>query len=500
MKCPKFASIGLLALLCLTACLPIPQRNYDFNLAAPLYTLDPSQVSVESNTVAGYLEANTPASLNQSSYLRYFPPSNANSVEKTAFKDITKSKSILLMVPGIFGGAMGFDLLARDLVASQEGLEVWALDRRSNQLEDREAILKAFEERKPALAFEGYQNFQPLSPKDLDFMRYWGLKVHLEDLHQVVLAARTQADKVYLLGHSLGASLVSFYAAYKPEADPERAGQDFLDGLILLDGVLGRTGAYGGIEVADIDILPSQAHAPTLELSPPVLENFGLDVYLQLPGLFGPKTFFKSDVMALYSYISPQEISPFYDFPISNEAAFALEHDNTYGPSTVFSASLGQSQDARYDGNILPVLLGGLAGVYSRSVVGVEAGKSLVTWDNAGALCNLREYSSLWLGVYSDFNEWYFPSQLLFEMASYDLPLGMGPFIANQNLDLPTLAIGAERGLVQNLEGFRAYQNARAPAGLQQMVSYIMPQMAHLDLLCHKANPLVSLIQLWLNP
>jgi pimeloyl-ACP methyl ester carboxylesterase len=45
-------------------------------------------------------------------------------------------------------------------------------------------------------------------------MRRWGLEVHLRDLHELVKRARKEAKTVVLGGHSLGASLVSFYAAH----------------------------------------------------------------------------------------------------------------------------------------------------------------------------------------------------------------------------------------------------------------------------------------------
>jgi hypothetical protein len=42
------------------------------------------------------------------------------------------------MIPGFLGGATTYDPLARDLVRRFNGnLEIWAVDRRPNQLEDR---------------------------------------------------------------------------------------------------------------------------------------------------------------------------------------------------------------------------------------------------------------------------------------------------------------------------------------------------------------------------
>ena len=56
-----------------------------------------------------------------------------------------RPKAVLILIPGFLGGATTFDPLARDLVAAFRGeLEVWAVDRRPNQLEDRLGSLHAF--------------------------------------------------------------------------------------------------------------------------------------------------------------------------------------------------------------------------------------------------------------------------------------------------------------------------------------------------------------------
>ncbi len=90
--------------------------------------------------------------------------------------------------------------------------------------------------------------FQPAAAGELRFMSHWGLEHHLQDLHRVVLAARKRAKRVIVGGHSLGASVASLYAAAKIE--PGRTGQEFVDGLLLLDGLVGRTGGGAGADIA----------------------------------------------------------------------------------------------------------------------------------------------------------------------------------------------------------------------------------------------------------
>ena len=65
--------------------------------------------------------------------------------------------------------------------------------------------------------------------------------------------------------------------------------------------------------------------------------------------------------------------------------------------------------------------------------------------------------------VDTNFNEWYFPIRLLLDMARIDLNLRDEPgFVPNSEVNTPTLAVGASRGLVSTLDGFSAYNNARA--------------------------------------
>src|SRR5262245_66319692 len=55
-----------------------------------------------------------------------------------------RPKAVLILIPGFLGGATTLDPIARDLVAAFRGeLEVWAVDRRPNQLEDRLGSLHA---------------------------------------------------------------------------------------------------------------------------------------------------------------------------------------------------------------------------------------------------------------------------------------------------------------------------------------------------------------------
>ena len=66
----------------------------------------------------------------------------------------SSAKRVLVLVPGTFGGAGDFRLVARDIVKRVPGLQVWAWDRRTNALEDTSVFAKG----NPDEAFAYYLN------------------------------------------------------------------------------------------------------------------------------------------------------------------------------------------------------------------------------------------------------------------------------------------------------------------------------------------------------
>jgi pimeloyl-ACP methyl ester carboxylesterase len=472
---------GLAALLALSGCLPIPQVRLELELPPTAYRSSPLTVQTEYLSVPGYPDAATPEHLNQSYALRYYRP------EDTV-------DTILILVPGIFGGATSFDILARQLVAATPDLEVWAWDRRSSALEDRAAFRESLARRDPLIAYDYYvtnartpEGFTPIPPAELRFMGGWGLELHLEDLHQVVLEARRRADTVVLGGHSLGAALVGYYAAYRGEHP--RAGHTYLDGLILIEGTLGRTGGYTldpaittllGI-LPDVDGLASGRDAPYLTL--------GLTPEYQA----------RREALAQLARFRPNELSPggFLSFPASNAAVLGILEGDRYGPATVFASSLGRAVGGVVSGNLTAFILGGRLSAGVTSVAGVADGYEMVTWEaTEDARTDLMALARSWSTPLSNRSEWYFPLRLALDMALRDVRLSDDPdFVPTLDVTVPTLAIGAGRGLVQGLEGFAAYANAR-PGSL--FSSYVLPGMTHMDILQADENPLVPLTQRWL--
>jgi pimeloyl-ACP methyl ester carboxylesterase len=472
--------VVLLFMLC--ACLPIPTVQLDPAVPPPNYRVALSSVRTEYSSLPGYNEPSTPDEYDRTLYLRYFLP---NETPETVF----------VLVPGIFGGATSVDIVARQLVSAIPNLEVWAVDRRANLLEDTKIMVEGLQTRNPQPAYDYYvtnfgteTGFKLIPPDEVRFMANWGLEVHLRDLHEIIKQAEVTAPKVILGGHSLAGAIVGYYAAFK---FADGAGYTHLDGLVLIEGALGRTGGFDrkpqGINLGPLELVPGTEGLREGRGSPYL--TFG----------FTPQFYARREAMALLARFEPDALFPghIFDFPLTNRAAVGIGESNFYGPSTVFSSSLGRAINATFSGNLTAVILGGSQGIYSQSVTGVAEGYEFVDWDKTHAISDIDKVIHSWTNAYTNRSEWYFPVRLALDIGQYHVSLENTPgFIPNRLVTVPTLAVGAGRGLCQTLEAFSAYSNARVGSLFS---SYVIPNFTHLDIVQATDNPLVGIVQAWLG-
>lgn len=475
-------------LLLVPGCLPIPQVQQDLNLPETSYYTNPDLVSTEYLNVRGFQEINTPEKYNQSYYLRYHQSTN-------------QADTIVVLMPGIYGGATSLDVIARQIVASNINTEVWAVDRRANTLEDRSYMQKTLSTKDPSYAVEYYienlnqeNGFNVIPPDTLHFVGFWGLEVHLRDLHEIILKAEQEADTIILGGHSLGAAISGYYAAFDfgfTQADP---GYQHIDGLFLLDGALGRTGGFNrepeGIGLGPLELFPGIESLREGSSSP----------YLTV-GLT-PANFAKREVLSLLATLEPDELSPeiISKFPITNRAALGINEDDKYGPSTTFSSSWGEVINAEFAGNLLPFLLTGTDALTSRTVIGVSEGQDSVDWsrgDPSIEHSSIDQLAKAWSYPETNRSEWYFPTRFALDIGAQEISLENAKgFVPNNEVMTATLAIGAGRGLVKDVSNFSAYQNVRPGSPFS---TYLLPRFTHFDIVQAEQNPAVTLFNLWLE-
>ena len=209
----------------------------------------------------------------------------------------SSAKTVLVLVPGTQGGAGDFALVGPEIAERVPGLQVWAMDRRSYQLEDT----RGFDDGDPDAAFRYYLGgggFVPPTDADTAWARKWGLELALEDLRRIVRRAGHGGREVVLGGHSLGASEAVAYAAWDFGGRP---GWKDLDGLVLIDG-----GLRGTFDAADF--AQAQARLAEINAGSPWLDLLGAGVPWAAGILLG--------VGGSYAVASPEERSPVQDFPL----------------------------------------------------------------------------------------------------------------------------------------------------------------------------------------
>src|SRR5207249_4862895 len=154
------------------------------------------------------------------------------------------ARNVLVLNPGTSASAAYFAPLAKTVVSKAKGWQVWAVERRENQLEDHSVLDRA----KRGMAtnqelFDYYlgwltdpsvtTHFQFIPDADVGFAREWGMRVEIEDLRRVVEAAKRRGGRVVLGGHSLGGSITSAYATWDFDGEPDARD---LSGLVFIDG------------------------------------------------------------------------------------------------------------------------------------------------------------------------------------------------------------------------------------------------------------------------
>jgi pimeloyl-ACP methyl ester carboxylesterase len=309
---------------------------------------------------------------------------------------------VVIFVPGFLGSAATFAPLAEQLVRSMNGLtEVWSIDRRPNQLEDRlganyaatgatQGNLAAVPQGmqfyfgdvdNPPLAgiggaagpedkdlntngvidgqfplqdaFGVTRPWVKMSQDDMRYAAYWGVDTYARDWKVLVDVARAAVgpDGVVIFGgHSAGTGFAGIWAAY--DFDPSSgvdAAYKKIDGVLLLEG--GGPGAPSANRPSLASYLSQVSQLATPGGPAVYLQSFqGIDV----PSLGAAASV--QGVAAFYDPTSPalaQRTPVFGGFPItillqaplSNEAVIGGFIDDDFSAFGAFRASVGFSDD-----------------------------------------------------------------------------------------------------------------------------------------------------------
>lgn len=237
-----------------------------------------------------------PAACDWLSYLRY---RSSEGPEASADAD-----RILVAQPGILEGAGAFDSVARNTVARAAGqglhIEFWALDRRSNCLEDRTGIASGDQHTAVDYYYRGKQvdgrTFAGFVGNDrLGWMAKLGIEQTVRDEYDLLTAElpdqALRKDKVLCGGHSLGGVITGYFATADFDGNPATtadAGHNQCAGYFALDTTVSTS-------LADLSgSIPDDTNLPDVGLGHGVVQA-GLDSgvlprSLSAPVLLNPET------------------------------------------------------------------------------------------------------------------------------------------------------------------------------------------------------------------
>ncbi|RJP27018.1 MAG: hypothetical protein C4536_14600 [Actinobacteria bacterium] len=207
---------------------------------------------------------------------------------RSAGDDPADADAVLVVMPGFYCGSNAFYYLGRQMVymASLRGadIEVWAVERRPNRLEDLAGLNAAEGAGDATAAVDYYNHGVPVEGKTFGgfltdatapYLSEFGMELVMEDVYAVITTMvpdpEVRRGKVFVGGHSLGGPLTHIFAAWDFDGDPatlDDAGYRNCAGLVGLDGALSLT--MGMMEPAT-DALPANP--------PDVTDDDGMEAY-----------------------------------------------------------------------------------------------------------------------------------------------------------------------------------------------------------------------------
>lgn len=414
-------------------------------------------------------------------------PDVLNATQIARYHGDGDARAIVLAMPGFLGGAGSFDRLARELVASSiaagEPIEVWAIDRRANLMEDVLGLDAAEGAGNPEIAKGYYRGSDTIAgtrfagylrQEEVGYMSEWGLTTHVEDVRALIerVPEVDRVEHVFLMGHSLGGSFAETFAAWRFE-DGVR-GADLLAGVILIDGAQGETAtdesAY--LEGTSGGIMPS----------PGLTSIRTTSRFVELPFL-GVGVYTTAEILSLEALLSPDAVVrdvsrnrtlgtllglPASQIPdMTNEAALGWGFDSASNGLSFAAVSCGAAMGGpteEYDG-----LLGG-------RLIHPSDPDATYTWIDApdatpAEFTPIEALALSWTLGRTNFGEWYFPQRLPIDLAAvaglavpedgWQAALDLRAF-DGAAMDAPVLAIAA--GL-RSVASYEASRDRGAPIG-----------------------------------
>ena len=374
-----------------------------------------------------------------------------------------KAKNVLILMPGTFGGAGDFTPSAKALVKKDKNLQVWALDRREQALEDTSMFEKGMKgEATPDEVFDYYLNFNGynlVDTKEMGYAQNWGMKTVLGDTRAVVNRARKSGKRVILGGHSVGASLAISYAAWDFNG---RAGYKDLDGLVLIDG--GLLGSFDPYNLPQAKDAMARIEDPAIGPFSRLIEGLPAETAGLFAGVGGhfAKRLPTASATQLQNYILlPSYLNPPYE--ATNQGLFGYDFDRNTSPPFLSSLHVNA-------GELAPENPSGPADWVDGGITSIKTLRNTFSQQPVNAV------------------DWFFPTRITIDANGADQMkqnavakyLGLRLKHTGQ-VDLPFYVVQTDDTNGDVLKGARNWlKRTKTPKSQTKLVN-ADPQMSHLD-------------------
>jgi pimeloyl-ACP methyl ester carboxylesterase len=355
------------------------------NLAAMAGPASAAGAKLKVTWMPGFHAAQTPGRYNKVGVIKVGSP---------------KARNVLVLEPGTSAGSAYFVPLAQWIVSRDKRWQVWSVERRENLLENQTVLDQAKRGQISATQLFNYylgyltnpsiaNHNDPVADSTVEFAKQWGMKVAVNDLHDVIQSAGRLGGKVVLGGHSLGGSVVTAYATWNFGGKPGAAS---LAGLVYDDG-----GSFAKAESA------AQASSALASLDKP-----STTPWLAFGGVPAPDLGLFSATGSTAALIDPNGLS-------AGQASGLLTPFGLAPPVPV--TNLAQYGYAQNVGTSPPALIAAQAHLGT----GLDATGNPRGWDGAGALTPINRFADMFSGrdvSNADGTEWYFPARLTLDTAA----------------------------------------------------------------------------------
>jgi hypothetical protein len=289
----------------------------------------------------------------------------------------SRADAVYVIIPGFLGGAGSFDQLARntvrDAAARRRHVEFWALDRRSNCLEDHRGVSAAARARDPSVGYGYYWGGRPVRGKrfpgwvsqdDAAWLRHVGLEQTLRDWYAVLKAGipsrRVRSRKVFCGGHSMGGPITAAFAGWDFDGNTRTRGDvgwRQCAGFVGLDTRLSVSPSSSSpASPSGVLLATTLASDSPYVNSPPIVPET-----IQLPPIFGVGSYYRPQATDLLRELPHSQnidlaqrflfsrdavhfatqIPNIRDFTLTNQVTLAGVFDDNSAPLFFLRSSLG---------------------------------------------------------------------------------------------------------------------------------------------------------------